>query len=82
MLINDKTGKTFYPELEIRQGEPISPYFIICAEYMDAYIKFMSTERNSGIGIKKNKDCPSISYLMFDDASYLLYSDSKGNKNN
>lgn len=43
MIVNSKTGNTFQLERDIIQGDPIYPYiFIMCAEYLERFIHFMS----------------------------------------
>lgn len=64
----EKIGSPIYPEQDIRQGDPLSSsIFIISVEYLHRYIHFATTCPKSNIGIKLNKDCPNILYLMFVD---------------
>lgn len=70
--IDGKTGNTFYLKWEMRQENPIPFYFPSMQKYLGIYIRFMSNQKNSWIGVRQNIVRPNISYFMFADDCLLL----------
>lgn len=78
ILVNRVPCKPFNPSRGLRQGDPMSPYlFILC---MESFSRTLSDAENKGLisGFKINKNCPSISHLLFADDCLIF---AKANTN-
>lgn len=63
VLVSGIRREPFRPKRDIRHGDPISPCFIICAEYHGRCINFMANVPKTCIDIKIAKKGPIISCL-------------------
>ncbi|XP_026428456.1 uncharacterized protein LOC113324354 [Papaver somniferum] len=67
ILLNDAPRKVYYPQIGLRQGDPLYPYlFILCMEGLSRGL-IQAENVNLIHGFKANKHCHSISHLFFDD---------------
>ena len=72
IIINGERIKTFWPQREIRQGDPLSPYiFILCANVLSHMIEY-AKEKDIIQGVRASCNAPRISHLMFVDDLILF----------
>lgn len=67
ILVSGTPEGNIKPTRGIRQGDPLSPYFISYAEYVGRYLHFMSNILKLGLGTQTAKEVPKILYLKFAD---------------
>lgn len=62
----------FKPTRGIRQGDPLSPYLFIIVANVLSYMMKEAIAAKSLKGIKLNRNCPTLSHLLFADDSILF----------
>lgn len=77
ILINGQPGEAFCPNLDLRQGDPLSPcLFLMCAESLNSLIN--NAERRREIqGLSIVRGGTSINHIFFADDSILFCRASK-----
>lgn len=72
LLVRGQQTEIFYPQRELRQGDPLSPYlFLICTEEFSSLLQRAQQEGDIA-GIKVSRHCLIISHLLFMDGSILF----------
>lgn len=73
IFINGNRIEEFYPERDVRQGDPLSSFlFIVTAEGMCAFLDD-AANRNAIRGFKVAKDAPAVTHLCFADDSIIFF---------
>lgn len=67
VLVNRKPSVEFFPQREIRQGDPLSPNLFILWDKVFSHLIRRAEERGSLRGIKVAHTAPSVSHLLFFD---------------
>ncbi|XP_074300419.1 uncharacterized protein LOC141631680 [Silene latifolia] len=73
VLINGTPSRRIFPQCDLSQGDPISPYlFILCMDILSLMI--IKAESNRSIeGIKLSRNSPAISHLLYADDALLCF---------
>jgi hypothetical protein len=72
VLFNEDHLEGFSPSSGIRQGDPISPFFLLAAEGLSCLLK-SRVESSSLSGIKVAPSAPMVCHLLFADDSLLFF---------
>lgn len=82
MLVNGELIKPIVPTRELRQGDPLPPYFfILCVEGLSYLIKKAVTN-GCWSTCKVNRGVPGISHIFFTGDSILFFKATTEGANN
>ena len=68
--VNGDYSNKIYPQRGLRQGDPLSPLFLLCAEGLSALLP--KAEEGRIEGIRVCREAPRINHLFFADDSQIL----------